>query len=53
MAFSISMGVLRGNDLLLEQLNKFIARRRTVIRKLLQSYGVPLVGTSAERIGCR
>ena len=53
MAFSISMGVLRGNDLLLEQLNAFIARRRTVIRKLLQSYGVPLMGASAERIGCR
>ena len=51
--FDISMGVRRGDDLLLQQLNNFIVRRREEIRKLLLDYGVPLVDKSDMREECR
>lgn len=41
--FAISLGVRRGDSVLLQQLNAEIERRRTRIHQLLQSYGVPLL----------
>ena len=52
-AFNISMGVRRGDDLMLEQVNRIIARRRKEIRGLLASYGVPLLDPSGAGGSCR
>lgn len=50
--FAISMGVRRGDDVLLQRLNAEIKRRRPQIRSLLQSYGVPLLtAQTAVRTG--
>lgn len=50
--FDISMGVRRGDDLLLEQLNNFIVRHQAEIHKLLTEYGVPLVDKNSPA-ACR
>ncbi len=50
--FDISMGVRRGDDLLVQQLNDFIFRRKDEIRTLLASYGVPVVEKSETRTEC-
>lgn len=42
-AFDISMGVRKGDDGLKRRLNEIIFRRSADIRRLLESYGVPLV----------
>lgn len=42
-SFSISMGVRRGDEKLQQQLQAEIERRRPEIRRLLESYGVPLL----------
>ncbi|HJQ09977.1 MAG TPA: substrate-binding domain-containing protein [Gemmatimonadaceae bacterium] len=39
--FDISMGVRRGNDVLRDQLNTIITRRRSDIDRILAEYGVP------------
>lgn len=50
--FSISMGVRKGDDALLQRLNAEIEKRRPRIRSLLESYGVPLLtAQSAVRSG--
>ena len=41
--FDISMGVRKGNDVLREQLNEIISRRRSEIDAILRQYGVPRV----------
>jgi len=41
--FDISMAVRRGNQPLRDAIDRFIERRRDEIRRLLESYGVPLV----------
>ncbi|HEY4734146.1 MAG TPA: substrate-binding domain-containing protein [Gemmatimonadaceae bacterium] len=41
--FDISMGVRRGNDVLRDQLNAIIERRRGEIDRILQDYGVPRI----------
>ena len=51
MAFDISMGVRRGDDRLLAQVNHIIARRRGAIRVLLRSYNVPVL-RAGEPAGC-
>ena len=51
--FDISMGVRHGDDLLLQQLNEFIVRRKNDIRRLLASYGVPVVERSETRTECQ
>jgi hypothetical protein len=53
MVFAISIGVRRGDDLLLNQLNGILARRQKVIRTLLRSYGVPLVAAASGPARCR
>lgn len=53
MVFAISMGVRRGDDLLLGQLNQILSRRQKVIHALLRSYGVPVVPPAPARVGCR
>ncbi len=55
-AFSISMGVMAGNTALRDQLDQFIVGRQKEIRRLLLSYGVPLLDVgdtaiSASRSG--
>lgn len=51
-SFAISLGVRRGDSVLLQQLNAEIERRRTQIDRLLQSYGVPLLtANTAVRTG--
>ncbi len=50
--FDISMGVRRGDDLLLQQLNDFITRRQQDIRKLLEAYSVPLLDGDNSPAGC-
>jgi len=42
--FDISMGVRRGDDVLREELNAIILRRRKEIDAILDEYGVPRVG---------
>lgn len=49
--FAISMGVRKGDRVLLEQLNQIIARKGPEIRALLASYGVPQVGAEAPQAG--
>ena len=46
--FDISMGVRRGNDVLREQLNGIIERRRPDIDRILADYGVPRVDIARE-----
>ncbi|MFL5480392.1 MAG: quinoprotein dehydrogenase-associated putative ABC transporter substrate-binding protein, partial [Gemmatimonadaceae bacterium] len=41
--FDISMGVRRGNDVLRDQLNAIIERRRGEIDRILEDYGVPRI----------
>lgn len=48
MDFDISMGVRRGDDLLLKEVNQIIVRRREPIQYILRSYGVPVL-----QAGCR
>lgn len=50
--FDISMGVRRGDDLLLEQLNRFIATHEKEVRNLLTAYGVPLVNKADPPAEC-
>ena len=42
-AFDIAMGVKRGNDALLRQLEKVLDHRQAEITKILKDYGVPLL----------
>lgn len=51
-AFDISMGVRRGDDLLLEQINRVIASRQKTIRAILLQYSVPLLDTPRAQVGC-
>jgi mxaJ protein len=44
MQFDISVGVQKNNQQLLKQIDRVLARRSAEIRKLLDSYQVPLVG---------
>jgi quinoprotein dehydrogenase-associated probable ABC transporter substrate-binding protein len=51
-SFAISMGVRRGDENLQRQLDAEIERRRPEIRRLLESYGVPLLSAPpAVRVG--
>jgi quinoprotein dehydrogenase-associated probable ABC transporter substrate-binding protein len=43
MTFSISMGVRRGEDAFLAELEQILSRRKDEIRKILLAYGVPLI----------
>lgn len=52
-AFSISMGVMPGNDRLRDQLNQFIIHRQEQIRSLLLSYRVPLLEDANAQTTCR
>jgi hypothetical protein len=45
LAFDISMGVRHGDTKLLAELNAIIERRRSEIRRLLQTFGVPVLET--------
>jgi quinoprotein dehydrogenase-associated probable ABC transporter substrate-binding protein len=45
--FDISMGVRKGDHALKRRLNEIIYRRSAEIRRLLESYGVPIVQDSA------
>ena len=51
--FSISIGVRHGEEDLLAQLNAELARRRTQIRSLLLSYGVPLLQQDSSTRLCK
>jgi mxaJ protein len=51
--FDIAMGVRRGDDLLVKQLNDFIVRREKDIHKLLAEYAVPTVNESTTHAECR
>jgi quinoprotein dehydrogenase-associated probable ABC transporter substrate-binding protein len=42
--YDISMGVRRGDDALLAELERFLERRRPEINRILDDYGVPRVG---------
>ena len=46
--FDISMGVRRGNDVLRDELNAIIARRRSAIDGILSEYGVPRLDIGRE-----
>jgi quinoprotein dehydrogenase-associated probable ABC transporter substrate-binding protein len=46
--FSIAMGVRKGDDALRGKLDEVIDRERPAIRRLLESYGIPLVAMSHE-----
>jgi mxaJ protein len=46
--YDISMGVRRGDNVLRDQLNAIIARRRGEIDQILAQYGVPRVGGPRE-----
>lgn len=48
MQFDISVGVQNGNDALLKKIDGILARRAPEIKRLLNAYHVPLVGTSAQ-----
>lgn len=43
-SYDMSMGVRRGDKAFKERLEGIVDRRRSDIRKILQAYGVPLVG---------
>jgi mxaJ protein len=44
--FDISIGVRRGNTSLKKKLDGALIRRRSEIRDVLRSYGVPVVGAA-------
>jgi hypothetical protein len=46
--FAMSMGVRKGDESLRTQLEAEITRRQKEIRKLLTSYGVPMVDTQSN-----
>jgi mxaJ protein len=48
MAFDISVGVRRGDAALQTAIEEVLVRRRLDVRKLLLSYGVPLVDPQSE-----
>ncbi|HEX4339953.1 MAG TPA: substrate-binding domain-containing protein [Polyangiaceae bacterium] len=48
MTFDISLGVRRGDDALRKSLEQALTRRRKDVRKLLESYGVPLLDAPAR-----
>jgi quinoprotein dehydrogenase-associated probable ABC transporter substrate-binding protein len=50
--FEVSMAVQPGNEALRRQLNGIIVRRHSQIRRLLASYGIPLLPLGAQK-GCR
>ncbi len=50
MQFDISVGVRRGDDHLLKQVNRFLATHRESIRTLLRSYHVPVVPGSTAGV---
>jgi mxaJ protein len=52
-AFNVSMGIRRGDDLMREQVNRIIAARQKEIHELLASYGVPLLDLSQSGANCR
>ena len=49
MSFSISVGVRRDEPQLLEQINAALHATQPAIRRLLESYGVPLIPLAASR----
>ena len=49
--FAISMGVRRGDSVLLDRLNTEIQQHRARIHQLLESYGVPLLTARAVQTG--
>jgi mxaJ protein len=53
LSFDMSMGVRRGDDALREQLETEIMRRKTEIRQLLVSYGVPMVDSASRSRICK
>lgn len=48
--YAISMAVRKGDDALKEELEHVLERRSTAIRKVLESYGVPLVSATGGAI---
>ena len=52
-SFNISMGVRPGENALRDQLNTEITKRRSEIRALLASYGVPLVEPESTSRKCK
>jgi quinoprotein dehydrogenase-associated probable ABC transporter substrate-binding protein len=46
--YSVAMGVRKGNDALKQQLDAALARNKDAIRRVLVSYGVPLVKEQAD-----
>jgi mxaJ protein len=50
MAFDISLGVRRGDDALRKSLERVLSRRRHEVHALLESYGVPLLGSSPRAL---
>lgn len=50
--FAISMGVRRNDTAMQQKLNDFLERRQKDVRRLLESYGVPLV-SAAQAQRCR
>src|SRR5215475_1500141 len=46
-AFDISMGVKKGDDALLDRVEKALDRKRTEITAILLNYGVPIPGVAA------
>lgn len=49
LTFQMAMGVRKGNEELRGKLNAVIVRRQSDIRRLLKSYGVPLVESAEPR----
>jgi ABC-type amino acid transport substrate-binding protein len=49
LSFAIAMGVRAGDEELRDELNQVIIRRGSEIRKLLESYSVPLVNSSETK----
>jgi hypothetical protein len=47
-AFSISMGVRKGDTVLRDRLNHVLARRRPEIERILDQYGVPRLPLPGE-----
>jgi hypothetical protein len=43
LAYSIALGVRRGNEQLQKQLNELLSRKATEINKILTEYGVPII----------
>ena len=49
--YDISMGVRRGDDALLAELEQFLERRRPEIKRILDDYGVPRASRAGETEG--